>query len=532
MKSRLFISFLLLVLLLNCARRGRPEGGPRDFDKPIMVRAEPEFLSLQFDDNEIEIYFDEYVKLKDVNSQLIVSPPLKYPPIISPQGTPSKKITIKLNDTLLDNTTYTFNFGQSILDNTEGNILDNFKYIISTGDYIDSLKIGGKISDAFNLEMIQGPTVMLYPVDTSYTDSIIYKEKPTYVGSTVDSVRWSITNIKAGTYKVIALNDRSKNYKYNPKEDKIAFYEGTIELPGDSIYDLKLFKETTDFDLVGRPKEVSKGHLILGFEGDSKGTELEVLSETPESFKSFFHKDQEKDTIHFYMRDYDKDTIQMLVLNKKLKDTVKITVNDEDIDSMRIGFSHFGLIHPRDTFKILSNVPVMEFDTTKVHLTDKDSVKVPYDFEFAEERQRIFLNFEQKVQESYLLMIDPGALTDIYGIANDSLNVKFKTGRVSDYCSIYLTLNNIKRFPIIVDLINDRGMVVGKAKADGPREFEFKNLQPSRFMVRVIYDDNDNGKWDTGTYLKSIQPEEVYYFENIIDAKANWEVVESFTLRP
>ena len=92
-----------------------------------------------------------------------MSPPLKYPPVITPQGSPSKRITIKLSDTLQENTTYTFNFGQSIEDNTERNVLDNFKYIFSTGDYIDSLHIGGRINDAFNLEMEEGPTVMLFP---------------------------------------------------------------------------------------------------------------------------------------------------------------------------------------------------------------------------------------------------------------------------------------------------------------------------------------------------------------------------------
>ncbi len=108
-----------------------------------MVKADPDFKSLHFEEDQIKIYFDEYVKLKDVNSQLIISPPLKNVPVISPLGSPSKKITIKLNDTLQENTTYTFNFAQSIIDNTEGNILDNFKYIFSTGDFIDSLKVKG-----------------------------------------------------------------------------------------------------------------------------------------------------------------------------------------------------------------------------------------------------------------------------------------------------------------------------------------------------------------------------------------------------
>ena len=127
--------------------------------------------------------------------------------MITPLGSPSKKITIKLSDTLQENTTYTFNFAQSIIDNTEGNILDNFKYIFSTGEYIDSLKVKGEIQDAFDLEMIENPTIMLYPVNEAYTDSMIFNEKPTYVGSTVDSLNWEITNIKAGTSQCIVFFD-------------------------------------------------------------------------------------------------------------------------------------------------------------------------------------------------------------------------------------------------------------------------------------------------------------------------------------
>jgi uncharacterized protein (DUF2141 family) len=529
---RLFLTLIAILVLFSCARRGRPDGGPKDFDKPIMVRAEPEFLSLQFDDDEIKIYFDEFVKLQNVTSQLIVSPPLKYPPVITPQGTPSKRITIKLSDTLQENTTYTFNFGQSIEDNTERNVLDNFKYIISTGDYIDSLRIGGRISDSFDLEMTEGPTVMLFPVDEHFKDSIVFKEKPTYVGSTVDSLSWSITNIKAGKYRLIALNDQSKNYLFNPSEDKIAFYKDFIEIPGDTVFDLRLFREILPFDIEGRPKDVSKGHLIFGFKGDASRTEIKPLTKTPDSFKSFLYKDREKDTLHYFMSGFDKDSIRMLVVNGDRKDTVRITLDEEEIDSMKIGFSHYGLIHPRDTLKILSNVPVMEIDSTKFRFLDKDSVRVPFKYELAEERGRVFLYFEQKFREEYRMEIDPGGLKDIFGISNDSIRVKFKTGRPSDYCSVFLSLRNINRYPIIVDLINDRGMIVGKAFASEPREFEFKNLEPARFKVRIIYDDNENRKWDTGSFLELRQPEEVYYFKNVIDAKANWEVVEQLILEP
>jgi hypothetical protein len=520
----------LLLLLAACARRGRPEGGPKDFDKPIMVRAIPEFKSLHFEEDEIKIYFDEYIKLKDVNSELIVSPPLKYPLDISPLGTPSKKITVKIRDTLQENSTYTFNFAQSILDNTEGNILDNFKYIFSTGDYIDSLMVTGPIKDAFDLEIVKNPTIMLYPVDEAYTDSLIYNEKPIYVGRTIDSLNWEVTNIKEGTYRLVALNDARKNYKYDPREDKIAFHPDFITVPGDSIFSLVLFKEILDFELVSRPKDLSKGYIIMGFEGDSKDVQIRVLSETPSDFKDFYAKDVKTDTINYWFNNFDKDTLVMEVSKGKFIDSVKIVVNEEEIDTMKLAFSTKGVLHLRDTLKIGSTVPIMKIDTSRFQFMDKDSVKVPFHLKLSPNRSIIDFHFEKELQQKYELFIAPGGIEDIFGIQNDSLKTNVRTGKTADYCSLFLTISNIEKYPVIIDLINDKGDLVGKKYATEPREFEFRNLRPSRFMVRIIYDDNGNRQWDTGDFLKKLQPEKVYYIKSIIEAKANWEVNESLKI--
>lgn len=526
--------FLLLFLtgMMGCARMGRPEGGPKDLDKPIMVKAEPEFESLYFDADQIRIYFDEYIKLKDVNSQLIISPPLKNQPVITPLGSSSKRITIKLADTLAENTTYTFNFGQSVEDNTEGNILENFKYIFSTGDYIDSLSIRGTIKDAFDLEMIENPTIMLYPVNENYKDSVIFEEKPTYVGSTLDSINWEISNIKAGRYKLVALNDIGKNYKFNPKQDRIAFYSEVINIPGDSLFDLNLFKENLSFKLVSRPKEISKGKIIMGFEGEPEDVAVKVLSSISDDFTSFYTKDRNSDTLNFWFNNFGQDSLVLQVSKDQFIDTVKVKIDEEEIDSLDLKLSTYGLLHLRDTLKLGSTVPIMKLDTSKFHFLDKDSVRVPLTLKISSERDRIDFEFEKEPQQLYHLFIEPGGVEDILGIRNDSLKSTIKTGKTSDYCSLFLTIGNIKRFPIILDLINDRGQLISRTRAKEEKEFVFRNLRPSRFMIRIIYDDNGNGVWDTGNYLEDIHPEEVRYVRSIIEAKANWEVEERISLRP
>ena len=159
--------FLALFSFWQCAKRGSPTGGPRDTTPPELINAEPENFSLEFDAQRIRLYFDEYIKLEDVQNQLIISPPLKNQPEITPQGQASKYIQIILKDTLLENTTYTLNFGQSIVDNNEGNPNSFLTYVFSTGSYIDSLTVKGEVRDAFNRKADQFISVMLYQLDTA-----------------------------------------------------------------------------------------------------------------------------------------------------------------------------------------------------------------------------------------------------------------------------------------------------------------------------------------------------------------------------
>lgn len=522
--------FLSLLLLMSCARRGRPEGGPKDFDKPIMVKADPAFESLHFDSDEIRIYFDEFIKLQNVNTQLIISPPLKNVPVITPLGTPSKRITIKLADTLQENTTYTFNFGQSVVDNTERNVLENFKYVFSTGDYIDSLQVKGTIKDAFQLEMKESPSLFLYRVNEIFNDSIVFNEKPMYVGSLIDSVNWEITNIKSGKYLLIALNDVSKNYKYNPKEDQIAFESKYIEVPSDTIYNLSLFNKILEFDVPTKPMEVSKGHIMFGYQGDGRDFEVKAMSDTSSTYKSISIFDKDSDTLHYWFKNYEKDSLIFSLSNKVVFDTARVVLRSEEIDSLSLSSLTRGTLELRDTFRIKSNVPIYSIDTSKISFLNKDSLKVNYQHVLSEHRNIITFNFEKEYQNKYDILLLPGAVSDFFGIINDSLKIRFNTKKPTDYTSIYLNIRNISTYPIIIELIDSRGDVRAKAYATSEKEHEFINLPPSKYMVRITYDTNKNGKWDTGNFLRRQQPEIVYYFKNIINAKANWQVEETFIM--
>ncbi len=531
MKNRCVVLCIQLILILNfysCAKTGRPTGGPEDKEPPVMLKSTPLNMTTNFSSKEIKIQFDEYIKLKDVNTQLIVSPPLKYPPLISPLGTPSKYIKIKILDTLKENTTYTFNFGQSIIDNTEGNILNNFKYIFSTGDVIDSLSIAGTIKDAFNKEADKYVSIMMYEMNGEKNDSVIYKEKPFYVANSLDTVAWEITNIKAGKYLLVALNDASKNYIFDPKQDKIGFHSKEIEIPTDSTYELTLFEEILPYKLM-RPSIASKSHIIFGYEGIGDGIRVKPLFDTP-NLKSVSVFEKDKDTLNYWYTGIKKDSLSFLVENKKQLDTVTLRLISKEIDSLNITASSRGILPLRDQYSLISNIPLVSIDTSKISFMSRDSVRVKYTAEISKTYDRILFDFDKKYKEQYRMQILPNGIKDFLGNSNDTLNFSLGTKQPSDYGNVYFTIQNVKAYPIIVDLLDEKFNIIDRKYAKKAKEFIFLNLIPAQYKMRVIYDSNENGIWDTGNYLLKIQPEKVIYYPGEINIRANWDPKETFIL--
>ena len=158
---------LMLIFIVGCAKRGTITGGEKDTLAPILTSSLPKKYGVNFKGKEVKLYFDEYIKLKDINKQLIVSPPMNEAPDISPNGA-SRFISIKIKDTLMPDTTYSFNFGQSIQDNNEGNPYQQFKYVFSTGSYIDSLSVEGTVRDALEQKVDNFVTIMLYEFNEKY----------------------------------------------------------------------------------------------------------------------------------------------------------------------------------------------------------------------------------------------------------------------------------------------------------------------------------------------------------------------------
>ncbi len=534
LKQLLSFCFLLVIglTLWQCARRGTPSGGPKDETPPVLLRTVPENLTTNFSSQIIRLYFDEYIKLQDVQNQMIVSPPLKYIPEIKPQGSASKYIEITLKDTLRENTTYTINFGQSIVDNNEGNPNSFLTYVFSTGDYIDSLSLSGAVKDAFNRKADEFVSVMLYEIDSAYNDSTVYKYPPNYVTNTLDSLPFfQLKNLKEGKYSLVAIKDAGKNNVFDQRADKIGFLKDTISLPTDSIYLLNLFKEIPDY-AASVPSFVAKNRIIFGYQGIREEIKINTLTQLPDSVKTLIRKEREKDTLNFWLTPTDIDSIIYTVTNEKLAkiDTFTVKARKLEMDSLKLTPSNSGKIGFEEKFHVLANTPVIKIDSSFVTVTDKDTLATPFDMVLDTLQNKIDINFEIVDNQKYEISLLPGAIEDFFGIQNDTLNFGPSTGSYADLGDLILNLSGEVKYPVIVELVDKKGDVLREIYAEKPQPFEFNHLDPGDYSFRVIFDTNGNKKWDTGSFLKKIQPEEVKYYPDFVNVRALSTYNETFVI--
>ena len=530
-------SLFLIVLVLSfsqCAKKGRPDGGPKDEDAPLFVTANPPYETINFDKNEINIYFNEYIKLKDLSKQLIISPPLnpENPPLISPQGSPSKYINIQILDTLLENSTYIFDFGNSVQDNNESNTLERFKYVFSTGAYIDSLTLSGSVKNSFKSESVENIKLLLYRLDSAYTDSAVYNRKPDYVTSTLDSSNYEFSNLRKGNYLLVALNDARSDYVFNPKTDEIGFLKDTISLPRDSIIktELSIFKEELPY-IFRRGKEIRKGQLIFGYQGKPSNLKVETLSVVPDNFQTIILPEKGKDTLNLWHSPIEKDSLIFKISNNNIIDTITVALRKKQLDSLTVTEITGGVLNIKDTLFFSTNNPIIKIDTSRINFVHTDSINISYEAFISKKESSVGFIFEKKFKTSYKLNLYPDALIDIFETSNDTINSQFRTRGLEDYGEISLSIQNPEMVPVIIQLTDINDATVAQETSSENKTISFNYLIPKKYKIRIIYDTNNNGKWDTGNYLEKKQPEPVQYFPEVQEIRPNWVLNEVIKIK-
>ena len=532
--QNLIYVFLSLIVVIGCAKRGSPSGGPQDSIPPVLVNASPKLNSINFDSEEIRLTFDEWIKLDKVQDQLIISPPLEKSSYeIKPLTGVTKKVFLKFLDSLSPETTYTVNFGNSIKDNNENNPLTFFSYTFSTGETIDSLYIRGNTKDAFSKDSDDFISLQLYRVDSLFKDSVVFQDKPTYISNTLDSTNYKFQNLKEGQYLLIALKDNNSDYLFNPLNDKIGFIDSLITLPRDSIIDLKLFKEEVNI-VWDKPHFINSEKIGFGFYGKLDTKKIKIESNIPDSVNYAFIKDKETDTLNLWLSKNSFDSLNFSLIQS---DTTKLTTvkfdrkKDSLIDSLSFKAKTVNIIHFNESFKISSNIPLAKIEDSLITVRDIDSLKIPFSTSINKRLDEIDISFDVSPSDKYSIVIMPKAIKDIRGSNNDSIQYNVVSQTLEDYGNIFLDVilsNNSKYILQLID--SDMDVIREFENIESNSTYSFDYIVPGKYTFRLIEDLNNNGVWDTGDYLKKRQPEPVFYYTNELEVRANWDFNEIFDL--
>jgi len=542
--KRPYIILLSFLLLTGCAQVVAPTGGPKDVIPPKPLAYSPEKKSTLFHAKKIEITFDKYIQLKDLSKQFIVSPPLRVLPVPIVKG---KTLEISLaKDTLQDSTTYTFNFGNAICDLHEGNPLKNFQYVFSTGTYVDSLSVLGTAVDAFSHEPIKEGLVLMYK---DWKDSTPYKRQPSYCAQTDDNGKYRINNIKSGNYRIIAISKPSGDYFYHPYSQNIGFKSDTLDLEENDTVNFFLFLEEQPKLQFLKAKGVGKGEIMLTFSKPTDSIRVIPMNlDTSKSYNTIYQYSTNHDTVNYWTNYPDLDSIRFIVArNNKMLDTVnvynipghtvKTTVakeknpKPEKVPTLQINLNIAEKI-PYDyhlPFVMKFVQPVKSYDLSKIRLTQrKDTIKLkligkssPYSISLAPEKDLIS-------DSVYRFSIIPGAFTNLFNYTNDTIIKHFTVDDQSSYGTLKLNLSFSKRTHYLVQMLTSQNIIYREDTINGTTSIFYDGVPPALYGIRVIEDDNNNGKWDIGNFMKDIEPEQVFYFSDKLNIRSNWDVVQDW----
>lgn len=489
--------------LLSCANTGRISGGPKDVTPPKLI----EFLStpdkqVNFNPKVLTFFFDEFVEVKDPVKQVIVSPPLTYIPSVKSRG---KKVTFVFDDkeTLRENATYTINFGEAIVDFHEGNKLNNFTFVFSTGPYLDSLSISGKIINAKTGDPEPEMIVVLYDI---LEDSIVRKEKPFYFTRPDRNGNFVFRNIRSDHFKVFALKDDNLNYKYDLETERIAFLDEPILLEGKSMEGVLLRSSLPIPRLALKTKNVKTyGKVSLSYNTTvSHDIDVRVV---PENIS--YYTETKEDSLSIYY-DTSLDSFQIFVG----KDTLKVFPKGKNDWFKK---SHLNAsspinkkrIHPADSVIVAFNYPLKNVDFKYINVSDTTGVLDGVNYHLDVTHKNIIIYYPWELGENYKITIDSNSLTDIYGHVNDKVNLTFSTLSLGTSGTLIVDIDDLDSTKnYVVHILKDKTPLYGYTfNQTKTAHIELTLLEPMKYNIDIFEDDNGNGQWDPGDYFGHRQPE-------------------------
>lgn len=591
---------VIIFILYACASTGTPDGGPYDETPPKFVRSTPEPNAINNQRKKISIEFDEFIKIENAAEKVIISPPQSEAPEVKASG---KRVLVEFFDSLRENTTYTIDFGDAIVDNNEGNPMGDFAYAFSTGDRIDTMQVSGTVLNAQDLEPIKGIQVGLHKNlnDTAFTCLPFDR-----ISRTDSRGRFTIKGIAPGKYRIYALKDGNQNYLFDSKTEIIAYSDSLIVpsmepasrldttwnafdtlkidtiikvnytrfMPDDIV--LMAFKEENTIQYLSKSEREQLNRFSLYF--SAKADTLPIVKGLDFDEKNAFviEPSIHNDTIRYWIKDSvlcEKDTLTLQLdylytdslgklvpkrdtlvmmnkvnkekrmamakeeLEKKEKELKKKQKKGDTVNVVETKFFNMNVDAPSSmdinkNISITFEEPVQSIDTSMIHIDLKvDTLWQKERFLFMADSllpRKYYILSDWKPGNEYRLTIDSTAIKSIYGLHTNKVENTVKIKSLEEYGTLYLNISGAGN-NAVVQLLNSSDAVVREQKVKENNTCDFYFLQPNtKYYIRMYIDRNNNGKWDTGTYDKKIQPEQVYYFPKVWEMKANFDFEENW----
>lgn len=574
------------LLLAACASIGRPEGGPRDMTPPVMVSSTPAPGSVNVSNGRIDIVFDENITLDDPMNKIVVSPPQKKQAQISSNG---RRVRITLRDTLRDSTTYTVDLADAVRDLNEGNILDGLAIDFSTGSSIDTLMISGIVFEGRTLEPAQGMIVGVY--STPVADTALTTLPMERITKTNALGRFTIRNLKPGSYRVFAINDLNHDFHWDRSED-IAFLDRDISPSTMAVKVTDTFTDAAGNDsLVTRPatrflpddilltwfnENYKPLYLVKHERPDARRLTLEMSTHSDSlpqltllnTVRAGARLDREAvlqsspglDSLTYWLRDttlIGSDTLKIAAryLHTDTLDNITFTTDtltfalrqpkkkkkrDEETDSVpKLEFVNIGISsrQPQDlNIPLLfeTSAPTASIDSAGFRIEELvDSVWMPVAARIPSppdslQPMRLLTEMTWKPKTKYRVTIDSLAVTDIYGNHNRPFVQEVSTHAIEDYAALFFNIGDLGPDSAIVELLSSDKPVRLEPVRNGVATFEY--VTPGAYYARLFIDRNHNGRWDTGSVADTVQPEDVFYFSKKLNLKKNWDVEQQWNI--
>lgn len=574
------------LLLAACASIGRPEGGPRDMTPPVMVSSTPAPGSVNVSNGRIDIVFDENITLDEPMNKIVVSPPQKKQAQISSNG---RRVRITLRDTLRDSTTYTVDLADAVRDLNEGNILDGLAIDFSTGPSIDTLMISGIVFEGRTLEPAQGMIVGVY--STPVADTALTTLPMDRITKTNALGRFTIRNLKPGSYRVFAINDLNHDFHWDRSED-IAFLDRDISPSTMAVEVTDTFTDAAGNDsLVTRPatrflpddilltwfnENYKPLYLVKHERPDARRLTLEMSTHSDSlpqltllnTVRAGARLDREAvlqsspglDSLTYWLRDttlIGSDTLKIAAryLHTDTLDNITFTTDtltfalrqpkkkkkrDEETDSVpKLEFVNIGISsrQPQDLNMPLlfeTSAPTASIDSAGFRIEELvDSVWMPVAAKIPSppdslQPMRLLTEMTWKPKTKYRVTIDSLAVTDIYGNHNRPFVQEVSTHAIEDYAALFFNIGDLGPDSAIVELLSSDKPVRLEPVRNGVATFEY--VTPGAYYARLFIDRNQNGRWDTGSVADTVQPEDVFYFSKKLNLKKNWDVEQQWNI--